>query len=319
MQKQKKILTYAFLFVAFVIIIANIINILKPKQTPVIKTDLLSTGYDGTKNKLSGISFKGDAPSIPKTLSIATTQPTQTIHQYIRDELIKKYSLEKSLKLEDFWDTDKHYLHYDSYASSYMFGSNSPIPKKFLELNVAKTTAVDFITNTFPNLKLHLIEKDVDFFTADVSGEQAPKDNASVVSFPFTYKVGNYPVFIDKKVSYPITLWINADLKIQKVVFPITLIDLKIIDQANTISTKQAIKNINDDIGSIISSEADFLDPGDISEIVSGNLTSVQVEYRLDKEVNLAYPFYRFFGTITNKDNIPMKAEIITPAIEVME
>jgi len=124
---------------------------------------------------------------------------------------------------------------------------------------------------------------------------------------------------MEKNSVYPIKVMINADLKIQKLVFPTTMIDLKTIDQKSTISVNQAVKNINNNIGSIIYSEVSWIDSGDISEITSGKMDRVQLEYRLDKEINLAYPFYRFYGTITNKDNIPMKAEIITPAITIRD
>jgi hypothetical protein len=44
-------------------------------------------------------------------------------------------------------------------------------------------------------------------------------------------------------------------------------------------------------------------------------LYAVEIEYRYDSELKIAYPFYKFSAKLTNSAGINIEAKIITPAV----
>ncbi len=121
---------------------------------------------------------------------------------------------------------------------------------------------------------------------------------------------------LEKTTSFPAQVFINRNSQVSKVTIQPQLQDFE-ADEAilPIISVPEAMRNIEANRASVISSIGEDFASIDLSSLSSGVLTTASIEYRYDDVLGLAYPFYRFSGTALDPTGKTVNLELITPAV----
>lgn len=301
---------------------AFILRLITPRETAVPRSDFVATSQIDGSVFFTNIRFTGQAPAVPTTLPFAAVQPSQTTLDYVRSQLISKYSLLQVADREGLWRGETHVLSYDPHSDQYLFYArfipeDEPLTSSFQAIEQAQV----FVRETFPNLALVPYRDGIVYFQGLDELDPTTQQNAAAMEIPFTYTVENTPVYLGHNRTAPLSIIMNARHEVQKVVFQPGFFDFVPTEtRLAVIGLDVALENINNKneavvVGAFEEETGVFT----LNEISSGELTSVQLEYRADLDSGIAYPFYRFIGTLTNQDNQLITAEIITPAVAVQE
>ena len=110
----------------------------------------------------------------------------------------------------------------------------------------------------------------------------------------------------------------NNKGQVLRVDFSPLFISTQPLSTSSRITINDAINNINNDQGSIISFGLKDTHKTDISVIKSADFEEVTIEYRYDSQIGLAYPFYRFSGTGKDLGGLEITLEVNTPAVKTV-
>ncbi|MGD9129671.1 MAG: hypothetical protein PVJ09_04255 [Candidatus Woesebacteria bacterium] len=315
--KNTKWFIYLLVIAAIVTIVSVIIRILTPGYKKVPETEFISTNRYGSTSKLSNIIFNGDRSqlAVPAELALAQAQNTETTASYVEEQLTDQFSLTLLEGTDNIWQGSLYSLSKNN--QQYVLVSNQEAPiGKTLNKEQAISTASTLLNNFFPNLGLVALEKEISFFKAGFHLEESSEADAEIMEIPFTYKLNGIPVFYAHSEDFPFKVMLNSNYQIQKLTFQPFFVNLTISAKAKSISIDQAIENINQNKASIVFAYYEGHGSLSLEEIASGMLTQVSLEYRIDDELKIAYPFYRFKGTLINNKGDELRAELITPAVQ---
>jgi hypothetical protein len=111
---------------------------------------------------------------------------------------------------------------------------------------------------------------------------------------------------------------VSKDYVIQKAAISPIYLQPELLFTTKLLSPQEVVDKINqnDNAAIIVISQEEII-PHEITDIQSGTLKTVKLEYRFDNQLKLIYPFYRFSGDLTNNQNQLITADIISPAIAV--
>jgi hypothetical protein len=316
-QYNKKWLKYLLVFAIMGTIVSIIVRMFTPPKPKVNETQFIITNIDESQTQFAGINYSGSQISTPARFTVAKVEMASSLTGYIENQLTSDFNLILNQQLGDVWQGQNYSMYKDDVNKKYTLSANSsPIQEKVIEKQNSIEVANSFINKYFSSLELSLIEDDIGYFSGSFEPFQVPPEEAQTIKLYYGYKIQDYPVFYRKFSFHPFTITINSSLEIQKAEFQTFF--AKFISQTSSkaITLERAVENINNNQASIIYAEQ--INPGQLSleDIQSGKLTEVSIEYRVDEILMLAYPFYRFKGTLINNEDIEIEAEIITPAIE---
>jgi hypothetical protein len=309
MKKNQKWLIYLLITAALVLAIAKILNIISENKKALPQSSLIST-----ENKTSfKINFSGTQPALPENLyayNFLAQKPDALI-----STLKQNYSLVPHPSVNTIWNGNTHYLILNEQTNEYEFGLNQASSSpNIIDLEKAISAAKEFVKANFPDLQLEINENQTKFYQGSYQLKEISPKEANLISFSFAYFVQNYPIFIENQEFAPIRLMISSNYRVQKAIFYPLLIKVNEQIDSQAINVEKAVENINQGQASVISAYQDINHLPDISEL-SGNLDSVEVEYRADSTTGLIYPYYKFSGNLRNKDG-ETDVQLITPAIK---
>lgn len=319
---RKRWVQILIIFAVIGVIASFILRLITPQLLTVPASDFINSNTQWQSVSFENIVFEGLPPQIPTTLPLATVSPSQTTLDYVLGQLIATYGLEQVIGDESFWRGPTHSLAYDSFADEYLlYAASIPEEARLTDPSRAIDAAAAFVRGTFPNLALAPLRSDVVYLHGLDELDAVSAAEAGAVEVPFAYTINNIPVFLEHRRTAPITLIVNNQYEVQKVVFQPHFLDFVLTQQqTNTIDLTAALTNVNEkNQASIVSAFEPETGLFSLDQARSGVLRSVQLEYRADLENSIAYPFYRFTGELTNQSGQTINAQIITPAVEVRE
>lgn len=310
---------------ATITIIATIVlQLLTPKtSSPVIVQSTASkTNIDGSFSSFSGLNYTGQLPTTgPKTLPLVSLRLSDEVIQAIKNKLITTYNLEKNPELTEVWISDTYLLNRNTNSAEYIFdqiASYEPIENSpALDLASAQTTAETFIQETLqiPDLK-RLDTKTVYYKMEGPHYDQTTSYLADLVELNYSWTIEGIPVYLPNKFQSSIKFLIDKERNIKKLSFPLSIPSF---EPANTnvplITIQAALQQLNSGNGSVLAADLVNTNAFDVTTIVTGDLNKVSLEYRIDPDLNLAVPYYRFEGLIKNKQGAAYQAQLITPAV----
>lgn len=315
--KKNQWLLYLILLAAVFIIAATILRLLTPPKKELNKTEFMSTNKLGNQSQLKNISFTGTTPTIPQKFSLAQAQKETNLPDF-ETELTQKLKLQLSPNSMTDWVNDDYSLSKDDFNHLYILSKNDlQLSQNPIDQDQAMQAAQDFLKNNLTQFNLTVVKDAMQNLTGEIHYQETTADHAQLLLIPFAYQIDNYPVFYQHQEGYPIEIIVTNQYQVQKLIFQPLFLNFTVIDQLDSIPIEEAIKNINQNIASIIYTEQQYHGDLAIEEISSGELASVSLEYRYDEASSLVYPFYRFKGQIINKAGQKIIAEIITPAVPV--
>ncbi len=323
--------------IAFVLTIcAIVLKLLTPPKLPVISTpSSIGKNFDGSTSQFHALTFTGNLPSFPATLPVYTTASSEQASQNIVTGLMKKYALKPHAISKNIWLNDNYSLVKNPTLGTYVFSNSPPLtsssPKtasdtttsisenEFVNETIAATTAKQLVTD------LGLAER----YTLDplktqrmniLKGELEPEEDPSLpptqVEFQFSQKINDYEVQLNGQTENYLKITVNANQAVIRITFPIQSTQIKeAITTTEVLPISQAVEALKMGNGSILNAVGEELVPFDITQISQGTLTAVTLEYRIDTAKEIAYPAYRFTGTLINTSGHKYNVQLITPAI----
>lgn len=312
-----KWVTYTLIGVAIALIVSAILNIMTPNE--VNKTPLTTTNYDQTTSEFSNLTYTGSPIDIPSNFNIA--QASISDHkEELKNKLIQQFDL-KQVQAFDVWTSAEWALTVDEenrFTLSSQEAALSLIRK--ITLSQATTVAQKFLDKFLPQYQVTSLPNQTEYFEGQYGDPaQTTSDKAQIIKVVFGYAIDQYPVFYKSSSDNFVEIFVDANGEIRKASFSTLDISLKEIDSKPALSPQVALQLVNQtNQAAIINTGYETPVELDLNTITSGKFDSVVIEYRVDPEQNLAYPFYRFNGFVTDSESQSLSAEIITPAIEVI-
>jgi hypothetical protein len=305
------------------ILITIILRVFTPKNTVLQQTEFIQVNKTGDQTVFKNIKFIGDIPiNLKERLPLVSLQQSNTSADYIRDRFIKNHNLAPVAEIDGLWKGDEYTLSFDETNGNYLFYSNF-LPEDTLLTNKNKAIEVaeNYVLETFSQLPFKSQKKGIRKFSGIQQMSEKDFGAINAMEIPFTYSIEDIPLYIGHENTPPLSVLINNEYEIQKIVFQtVFFYPLPREESFNIISISEAVENINNrQHASIISAYESETGIFSLEEISEGELTSVSLEYRADLDTKTAYPFYRFSGELENNEGKIITAEIITPAVKIAE
>lgn len=295
------------------------LRVLTP-QPGVPPTKISATNFDQSNSNFSNLKYEGENIHIPDSLGIY-----EVSSQNHKEELIARFIEEFGLqptKSPNVWVGKNWALTINNSSGRYHLSNqlfNNNLDKNITYQNGVEV-AQKFLEKYFNELNFSPIPEETEYFEGQ-HGDPAKTTSrkAKIIKLAFGYTIESFPVFYQSNSENFIEVYINSDKDILKVSFSPNTSSFNKIGATKTLTPTHSIQVANQtNRASIINTGYDSPIIIDFKNILEGSLRRVMVEYRIDTESKLAYPFYRFEGVLTDNNNQVFDAEIIAPAIELL-
>lgn len=300
------------------LLIAAILRVITPQEGRVVSSEFVVKNYDGTQSSFKKVKFSGISVVLPEYLNVYGAINNSGLADQLAMTLVNEYQMIADLEIPNYWVGEEFALAKNNYEQNYVFNgsyeeSQSDLP---IILNEAIAVCRNFYSKYNILVPLVVREDDVLYFnSADEHGAVSPKE-ATYLHIPMTYELDGYPVFYQNKNNYPFFCRVDNLYELKKVVFKDFFQEFQQVKQLKPISIDQAVKNIENGNASIISAQSQITPIVDLDWIEEADLYKVEIDYRYDEKLKIAYPFYKFGAKLTNSSGINIDAIVITPAIK---
>lgn len=305
---------------AIIFIIAVVIRVLLPPEPTVPVSTLSTTNRDGSTTTYGSITFTGQLFSLPNKLpvySVITTDPistTKTLTQRLNVLTTQTVGV---------WENEAYLLVQDPYTNLItLLVKNKPETSSAVSSSAdAVVVAQNFLNelglNNYVPLTNLVTEQP---FEAEQEYGNSGLANAStetVYAVPFSVEVAGYPLYLGDSRSLPLRVMVEKSGAINTMLFEPTIPALNEIGPKTILTSQQSLENLKQGAGSIITANSDSnVSTLSLSRLDQLTLTTLELEYRVDIEQQLAYPFFRFTGTAV-QGNRQITVEVITPAVTI--
>jgi hypothetical protein len=309
---------------AITIVVTIILQLITPSSpTPVIVQSTASKkNIDGTFSSFSGLSYTGQLPtSSPKTLPLVSLRLSDELPNQIKAFLIAEHKLTQNPELPDIWMGEEYLFSRNNNNAEYIFNKrrrSEPIENApAIDIVTAQTVAENFIAQKLKIDNLKLLDNQTAYYKVEGSHfEDISSPLADIIEFNYSWTIQGIPVYLPNRFQSSVMLSLDKNNEIVKVSFPLTLPAFEPATiNVPVISIPAAMQQLNSGNGSVLNADLVNATSFDVAEVVSGNLNRVSLEYRVDPDLNLAVPYYRFEGLIKNKQGSTYQAQLITPAV----
>lgn len=321
MDQQKtlpKWLTYTLLGVAIILIASAVLRVLTPKKE-VAQTPLTTTNYDQTTSNFSNLTYTGPRIDVPLSLNTAQVKIAD-YKEKLKTNLIARFNL-KQIQDYDVWTSENWALTIED-GDRFIISNNQktiPVLSGTISLIQATSVAQKFLDEYLSQYQVTPLSNQAEYFEGQYGDPaKTTASKAQAIKVVFGYAIDEYPVFYENSANNFIEIYVDSNETITKASFSTIDISLENTDTKPGLSPQMALEIANQ------TNQAAIINTGyespailDFSNITSGEFDVVEIEYRVDPTQNLAYPFYRFSGFVTDGENQSFSAELITPAIEV--
>lgn len=328
MQTKPNWLKYLLALVAvsfFVVFVLRAITPQEQEQT-IPESQMVARNLDGTQSDFQNIVFSGEPILPPKSMAVyqasVDRQKSREILRNSSEILISSFNLTEEIPNERVvtFLSNSHTLYIDTELNEINFSKNVPELGGRIDEQKALETASNFLQLVLPEISMQPIKQKTRYFAGGYHIEQVPKINANFVEIPFAVFVDDMPIYFHQETSAPATILVDSKNQIQRAVIKIINFDYQQAATLETLEISQAIEGINQgSVGSLIMTTEESPVPLSLETIQKGSLLNVAIEYRLDPNLNLIYPFYRFEGQFTDKNGQMFEGELISPAIATQD
>lgn len=300
--------------VSILIVLGIVFRLFNPEQHPA--QEFMLTNFNETTTQFSDLTYSGQPASMPPRLPTATG----THETLSENEVIALFSpninFQTSREASNVHESSEFELtavtqidYYSMIKTNTSFGTGTIAPQQALN------AAENFKETFFKDFELTLLEDETQYFSGDLHVEPSSVQEATIMVFAYSTTINGYPVVLGHDSDVVLRVWVNNSHEVIKTELVPHLFSTQLQRSYDTISVYQAIENINQGMGSVAQEEYLAYEPLNLETRVSGDLTAVKLEYRLDTTTGSVVPYYRFIGELTNDQNQTFPAHVITPAI----
>jgi hypothetical protein len=327
MQNKKNLLIFSLFIAAFVLLLSLIVNSsFQNKNALRVNPQLALT--QSPPSYFSNIIYSGPLINTPPTLPHAkvSTNPSLT-EPIVFDTLVNTYQLSPTTPGKIWQNINSNenesvtLIKFPGNGCYELIIAGTPHPDLAIwDTSTIFANATNFLTRHLQLTNLYPLSDQLVYWYGEYETEVATATDSNIVIVPFVHQIVDLPVYYKTLAGWPFTVYLNNQHQPFRLDYCPQFIALEPSTTTYpTISLEQAVSNINANstVTSIISANQKDYETFDNTRYTSGTLTSVSLEYRIDETAALAYPFYRFSGTLYDSAQVPVDVELITPAINV--
>lgn len=319
-KKQKyrpSFLVVVMLITGVTLLLSVIISIITPTKDRIVANDFVVNNFNDTQSTFKKVSFTGTKIVVPVNFNIYQSQNNSGLAEELVDKLIKEYGLQPDESTPNYWTGATNSLAKNNYEHYYIFSNQAE--KKDNVLVIIADEAISVCQKFYSKYSLLLDLKpqknSLLYLNTGLEQSIVSAKQATFLQIPLTYELDGYKVFYENQSDYPFFCRVNSNYELERVVFKDFFERFQALKEIPSISIDQAISNIKNGNASIIKANSKIVSAIDLNWINEAELYSVEIEYRYDGELKIAYPFYKFQTKLTNSAGINIEAELITPAV----
>lgn len=316
--RNRLIFLAALMFVLGMIVLLRIFT----PTTPIQKSQLTKKNFDGSISTF-GVKYSGLDKSFPAKLSLATAQIQPFVEKEFLAGVLKTYKLTPVQADPLVWEGNNYTLVKDEASNMYTLANNQEaVRAKRIDVETAVTSANNIIKTAFPDQNLTLITADTRYLAGGNEQKEVSNNQAELIRLNYAPMVNNLPVIMGDRANAGATLLLDSDNNLVSMIFygQIGTMSYQVQEPPfyQVYSIAQAIANINKGDGAIIAADNINYAKLDLNQKISGELKTVEVEYRLTSDATppQLIPYFRFAGTISSNGQT-FVGQIITPAIDI--
>lgn len=306
---------YVVGLVVFILVISAILRTLTPAAVPIPSSSVLQQNVDGSKTTFQNITFSGTAPPIPGQLKTYAVQNVDNYEQEVLSRLLQQFSLQPT-SAPNVWTGPQYSLTKDKSLGFYILNQNSlSVSSTFIDKDRAVSTAQNLIGQIFPDLSIQADLSGMSYLGGGFDPAPVDEKTAKIIHIPFAVQLDSYPVFYNNQREFPFAVQVNSSNDVQQLFFYPQFFKTQPVNSFSSLSPSQALNNIQAGKATIIGRRNNQPEVINLNQISSADLQSMNIEYRVDNQSNLALPYFRFTGQGHNTANQEFEFEVITPAI----
>lgn len=316
-KKEIKIIPLLIIFASVSLLISAILILITPQKETIVQNNFVNNNYNQTQTTYKKIDFSGQKIFVPEFFTIFQAKATLNLEDELANKIIREYQLEKDEKMGNYWIKDENFLIKNVFENRWSFDIGSKNESAFVPIVIEE--AISQCANFYKkyNLDLSLIaqKNSILYLGGTLEQRETDQKDAVYLQIPFTYELNGFSVFYENENNYPFFCKIDHNYEVRKIVFKDSYQVFEPAREISSLSLDQAVKNIKNGVGSIIDAQSKIANVIDLNWIIEADLYAVEIEYRYDSELKIAYPFYKFSAKLTNSAGINIEAKIITPAV----
>ncbi len=301
------------------ILISAVIYALTPNTDQLPQPGFTQETTQEPETKFEQLSYTGPQVSFAKEVIVYKVKEVSFSEGEIKQRLLETYNLEPYKSVNDVWVGPDYSLHKPEGKAEFNLSLRSFVGNQTkIKTLAAINTAKNEVSKIFPDSNLAPIEDKIEHLRGTYHLSPSSKENAEWIKIPFSYLIEDqYPVYYQKELRPVAEVFVGPKYEIRKLSIYAPFLYFEEYIQKNSISINQAVDNINQNKQTVIinalTSEHGTLD---LDKIRSGELREADLEYRLDQNSGLLYPFYRFKGQLISQEGDKVFAQIITSAVK---
>ncbi|MBI2309549.1 hypothetical protein HYU89_01500 [Candidatus Collierbacteria bacterium] len=301
-----------------VIILIPIIILIRGQRPPRVTVPPPEITGQVPNKAVRSITYTGQQLILPKTMVVYRNTASELSLMNLVKRIATSRNLPPSPNSSTLWVSGEtgEYVHLDQAHGVVTYGQNlppedAPAP----QTDRARQLAQQWVKDTL-SLTVRPDEKNIKYFA--VSGSQlVPVDpgSAEVIEIPLNLTIGQYPVMIGNAAIPVATVSVGRNHTINRAILkPFALTPMS-ASELPTIDLSTIVKNLTDkaEIISIMPEAPIDTNAHPPTEIT---LTEVQIQYRLDPNTNLIYPYVAFTGTAKLQgESVTADVNVISPVV----
>jgi hypothetical protein len=313
---KNKALIFFLSVTAVVLLISAVLQLLTPNN-PIVLNEFMTEKSSNFQSNFSTFEFVESSFVPPSRFEIFNSELANQ-YQSIFSELQSFFNLKPHPQVSTLYTGPEYSAIVVNQTGEITISPTETLVNytpQTLNLELALATAKSLVKEAIPSSSLSEITQDIAFF--EWGGElyfETDQALAQVAQIPFSFVVNDYPVFLDKSFSYPLSITATNDKVLKITISPVSI---KVLSSffKNSISLQQAQKNIESG-DYVVISYGDLLEVStDLLKLNSVLLEFEKIEYRHVLESDQLVPFYVFNGVATGNNRNTTPITIITPAI----
>lgn len=325
-QPNNNIIKFILIGSAILLLVSMIVRLFLPSEVDIPLSDFQRINKDGSQSEFYEVINQVSEIEVPDNFSIATYTNNSINFEKVKNDLINNLNLQQNPSVDTIWSNEKWYLNYQPDSNEYILlnlenseeGHEKKLPNGF-NLDQLVMFVENQMKNFLPEIGVSVRTDSIDFWPNEHENyvELSTISEATFADVPLTYTIDGYPIFDKKESTYPFRMTVYSDLSFGKLTYSPFSIDIRMAGNKKSISVEEAVENIRTNrFASIIENFQEQGNELKIEQILSVTFEQVSIEYRIDEEQRLIYPFYKFSGEAETENDI-LWLEVLTPAIEI--
>lgn len=309
-----------FLIIASVALLIGVsIRMLLPYFVPQASK---TPNFDNSKTNFSRVNFSGQVPQMPEALPIFDATITQLPLDQFANAILASGQFTQNPYTNFIYHSDEgtlQVLQSDgiiSYTQTAKPNPDDDSRSKGIQGDTAVAAAQSFFTDVFMLPIDELEVNEIHYFLSDEDPEPVDADIARRALITFNHTFNGVPVvtnFVGKESARAV---VSDKYEVLSIKFSPLEITGTQAGRYPTYSIEEAVEQINNNKAFVANAINQEFGQLDLSTVTQATLGGVQLEYFASQlGPQQLVPYYRFWGTATNRQGQKFDIEILTPAI----